>query len=224
MAYNSNHMEGSTLSADQTRQIYEDGSLSPDSPGRIVVDDAIETRNHFVAFNYMLDHVDDPVDAALVCRLHVLLKRGTSQERDPLRNVGGYKTVDNEIAQQLGVTSVRTVPAANVADMMGRVYDAYRRLDDDPLRIAMAHWMFENIHPFMDGNGRTGRQLLNFMLIEHGYRPVAIKHDAGRAYARSLEAWQVDGDPTSFCSIFLDCVQHEERAIIDLVEGLRRKP
>ena len=84
--------------------------------------------------------------------------------------------------------------------------------------------MFENIHPFMDGNGRTGRQLLNFMLLKHGYRPVAIKYDAKRDYARSLEAWQVDGDPVAFCSVFLDCVEQEEHAFIDLVEGLRRKP
>ena len=63
--------------------------------------------------------------------------------------------------------------------------------------------MFENIHSFMDGNGRTGRQLLNFMLLRNGYRPVAIEYDAGRAYAASgLEAWQVDGKPDSFCSHF----------------------
>jgi hypothetical protein len=84
--------------------------------------------------------------------------------------------------------------------------------------------MFENIHPFMDGNGRTGRQLLNFMLLKHGYRPVAIKYDAKRDYARSLETWQVDGDPVAFCSVFLDCVEQEEHAFIDLVEGLRRTP
>jgi hypothetical protein len=84
--------------------------------------------------------------------------------------------------------------------------------------------MFENIHPFMDGNGRTGRQLLNFMLLKHGYRPVAIKYDAKRDYARSLETWQVDGDPVAFCSVFLDCVEQEEHAFIELVEGLRRKP
>ena len=92
------------------------------------------------------------------------------------------------------------------------------------LRTAGFHAMFENIHPFMDGNGRTGRQLLNFMLLKHGYRPVAIKYDAKRDYARSLETWQVDGDPVAFCSVFLDCVEQEEHAFIDLVEGLRRKP
>lgn len=72
-----------------------------------------------------------------------------------------------------------------------------------------------------DGNGRTGRQLLNFVLLRNDYRPVAIKYDAGRSYARGLEAWQVDGKPDSFCSIFLDCVEQEEQTLVDLIERLR---
>ena len=84
--------------------------------------------------------------------------------------------------------------------------------------------MFENIHPFMDSNGRTGCQLLNFVLLRNGYRPAAIKYDAGRAYARGLESWQVGSKTDSFCSIFLDCVEQEERTFIDLVERLRHDP
>ena len=99
MAYNSNHMEGSTLTPEQTRQIYDTGRLLADADEQIRLDDAIETRNHFTAFNYVIDHADDPVDAGYVCRLHALLKRGTSQDGDPGFNVGGYKTRDNAIVQ-----------------------------------------------------------------------------------------------------------------------------
>ena len=73
MAYNSNHMEGSTLTPEQTRQIYDTGRLLADADEQIRLDDAIETRNHFTAFNYVIDHADDPVDAGYVCRLHALL-------------------------------------------------------------------------------------------------------------------------------------------------------
>ena len=76
------------------------------------------------------------------------------------------------------------------------------------------HAMFENIHPFMDSNGRTGCQLLNFVLLRNGYRPAAI-------YARGLESWQVGSKTDSFCSIFLDCVEQEEQTLVDLIERLR---
>ena len=160
MAYNSNHMEGSTLTPEQTRQIYDTGRLLADADEQIRLDDAIETRNHFTAFNYVIDHADDPVDAGYVCRLHALLKRGTSQDGDPGFNVGGYKTRDNAIVQRMGVAMVRTVPAGDVPGMMERVYAAYAGLSDDPVRIAMCHWMFERVHPFSDGNGRVGRLVM----------------------------------------------------------------
>lgn len=77
-------------------------------------------------------------------------------------------------------------------------------------------------HPsVMDSNGRTGCQLLNFVLLRNGYRPAAIKYDAGRAYARGLESWQVGSKTDSFCSIFLDCVEQEEQTLVDLIERLR---
>lgn len=126
---------------------------------------------------------------------------------------------------RITATRVKTADPLEIRDDLESLIDVLCNSGVHPLLKAVAfHTMFENIHPFMDGNGRTGRQLLNFILLGHGYRPVAIKYDAGRAYARSLEAWQVDGDPTVFCSIFLDCVEQEERAFINLVEGLRREP
>ena len=126
---------------------------------------------------------------------------------------------------RITATRVKTADPLEIHDDLQALIDGLNGSDAHPLLKAAAfHTMFENIHPFMDGNGRTGRQLLNLMLLENGYRPVAIKHDAGRVYARGLESWQVDGDSEPFCSILFDCVEQEERTFIDLVERLRHDP
>ena len=123
---------------------------------------------------------------------------------------------------RITATRVKTADPLEIRDDLQVLVDVLNGSGAHPLlKAAGFHAMFENIHSFMDGNGRTGRQLLNFMLLRNGYRPVAIEYDAGRAYARGLEAWQVDGKPDSFCSIFLDCVEQEEQALVDLVERLR---
>lgn len=108
---------------------------------------------------------------------------------------------------------------------MEALVDAVNGSKDHPILKAVGfHAMFENIHPFTDGNGRTGRQILNLMLMAAGYRPVAIKHDAGRSYGKSLEAWQVDGDPKPFISQLVQCVDQEERAVAEIVGRLRENP
>lgn len=199
MSFNSNHMEGSTLSAEQTAQIYESGEfLSHDGGERIRIDDAVETANHFEAFNYILDHADDPVDKRLVCDLHAILKRGTSDARASWKNVGGYKTRDNEITQMLGVNTGVTAPAAMVADFMDEVYEACARLDDDPVRIARCHWMFEKIHPFSDGNGRIGRLIMVKECLRLDTIPPLIRDEHRSQYVQGLDrfpeepVWLVD--------------------------------
>lgn len=96
-AWNSNHMEGSTLTLKQTAQIFNTGTFTMDGTERVSIDDAIETRNHFIAFRWILDHADEPVGKDLVCRLHAILKNGTRQADEPVYNVGGYKTEPNII-------------------------------------------------------------------------------------------------------------------------------
>ena len=177
------------------------------------LDDAIETRNHFTAFNYVIDHADDPVDAGYVCRLHALLKRGTSQDGDPGFNVGGYKTRDNAIVQRMGVAMVRTVPAGDVPGMMERVYAAYAGLSDDPVRIAMCHWMFERVHPFSDGNGRVGRLVMFKECLRLDTVPPLVRDENRNMYVRGLDefpgqpGWLVDtllAERDSYLSSFIE--------------------
>lgn len=122
-------------------------------------------------------------------------------------------------------TRVKTADSLEIYEDMEALVDAVNGSKDHPiLKAAGFHAMFENIHPFTDGNGRTGRQILNLMLMAAGYRPVAIKHDAGRSYGKSLEAWQVDGDPKPFISQLVQCVDQEERAVAEIVGRLRENP
>lgn len=122
-------------------------------------------------------------------------------------------------------TRVKTADPLEIYEDMEALVDAVNGSKDHPiLKAAGFHAMFENIHPFTDGNGRTGRQILNLMLMAAGYRPVAIKHDAGRSYGKSLEAWQVDGDPKPFISQLVQCVDQEERAVAEIVGRLRENP
>lgn len=170
--------------------------------------------------------LDSSVAVALVLILVAAsnLANTMSAQLDFVNQAGGTFRPYGYLAR-ITATRVKTADPLEIRDDLRALIDGLDASGAHPLlRTAGFHAMFENIHPFMDGNGRTGRQLLNFMLLKHGYRPVAIKYDAKRDYARSLETWQVDGDPVAFCSVFLDCVEQEEHAFIDLVEGLRRKP
>lgn len=195
-AYNSNHMEGSTLTPEQTAQLFDTGALLPDSSGdQIRLDDVMETSNHFRAFNWILDHVDEPVDKRMVCELHAILKHGTLQERNPDRNVGGWKILPNVIGQLEGT---RTVLPKDVPAAMDEVFRLLRDLRDDPYEIAKAHWMFETTHPFSDGNGRIGRLILFKELLRLDAIPPLIRDENRNYYTRGLKlfggepSWLVD--------------------------------
>ena len=124
-AWNSNHMEGSTLTAKQTAQLFATGTYTTDGSEQVNPDDALETRNHFAAFRWILDHADEPVDRDMVCHLHAILKQGTRQVSDSLFNVGGYKTRPNFIGNP--VTPTRTALPQDVPEFMDRLFDMWAR-------------------------------------------------------------------------------------------------
>lgn len=189
-AYNSNHMEGSTLSLEQTSQLYDTGALLADGAGdRIRADDVVGTRSHFRAFSWILDHADEPVDRAMVCALHAMLGRGTGREFDPDRNVGGYKVLPNVVSQVMGV---HTVLPADVPRAMGRVFALYRGLRDDPYGMALAHWMFETTHPFSDGNGRVGRLVMFKELLRLDAMSVIVRDADRNLYVRGLDMFDTE--------------------------------
>ena len=131
-AWNSNHMEGSTLTAKQTAQLFATGTYTTDGSEQVNPDDALETRNHFAAFRWILDHADEPVDRDMVCHLHAILKQGTRQVSDSLFNVGGYKTRPNFIGNP--VTPTRTALPQDVPEFMDRLFDMCTKLRTSHIR------------------------------------------------------------------------------------------
>ena len=131
-AWNSNHMEGSTLTAKQTAQLFATSTYTTDGSEQVNPDDALETRNHFAAFRWILDHADEPVDRDMVCHLHAILKQGTRQVSDSLFNVGGYKTRPNFIGNP--VTPTGTALPQDVPEFMDRLFDMCTKLRMNRIR------------------------------------------------------------------------------------------
>ncbi|MDU3370932.1 MAG: Fic family protein [Bifidobacterium breve] len=214
--YNSNAIEGSTLTLEDTSLVLEGEFVPSDSPARYV----FAARGVADGMAYVREYAKEgrKLNEELIRRLHEV----TALDLQPFTR-GTFRPYG--YLARITATRVKTADPLEIRDDLQVLVDVLNGSGAHPLlKAAGFHAMFENIHPFMDGNGRTGRQLLNFMLLKHGYRPVAIKYDAKRDYARGLEAWQVDGDSAAFCSVFLDCVEQEEQSFIELVEGLRRGP
>lgn len=205
--------QGSTLTLEDTSLVLEGEFVPSDSPARYV----FAARGVADGMAYVREYAKEgrKLNEELIRRLHEV----TALDLQPFAR-GTFRPYG--YLARITATRVKTADPLEIRDDLQVLVDVLNGSGAHPLlKAAGFHAMFENIHSFMDGNGRTGRQLLNFMLLRNGYRPVAIEYDAGRAYARGLEAWQVDGKPDSFCSIFLDCVEQEEQTLVDLVERLR---
>lgn len=211
--YNSNAIEGSTLTLEDTELVLEGEFVPTDSPARYIF--AARGVADGMAYAERFAEEERTLSVEMIQKLHEV----TALDMQPALR-GRFRPYGFQA--RITATRVKTADPLEIYEDMEALVDAVNGSKDHPiLKAAGFHAMFENIHPFMDGNGRTGRQLLNFVLLRNGYRPVAIKYDAGRSYARGLEAWQVDGKPDSFCSIFLDCVEQEEQTLVDLIERLR---
>ena len=183
LTYNSNHIEGSRLSMDQTRLIFETATVGVEGE-TLRVDDIVETSNHFRAIDYIIRNADALVTEGMIKELHRILKTGTTDASKDWFRVGEYKLLPNEVAGR------RTSLPEKVAQDMGcllREYGPHREhtLDD----LMDFHVRFEHIHPFQDGNGRVGRLVLFKECLANDIVPFIISDDMKAFYYRGLSEW-----------------------------------
>ena len=183
LTYNSNHIEGSRLTHDQTRYIFETNTIGITDES-VNVDDIIETTNHFRCIDLIIDRADERLSESFVKELHRVLKSGTSDSRREWSAVGEYKRLPNEVGGN------DTTPPEEVQREMQallREYNAKRTksLDD----IIDLHHRFECIHPFQDGNGRVGRLIMFKECLAHGHVPFIITDELKMFYYRGLQHW-----------------------------------
>ncbi|WP_124061204.1 DNA-binding protein [Gordonibacter sp. Marseille-P4307] len=194
LTYNSNHMEGSRLSMDQTRFIFETSTIGFEGES-IKVDDVIEAANHFHCIDCVLENAQKPLSERLIKELHRTLKDGTSDSRLPWFAVGDYKTLPNEVAN---MTTTRPEGVAGEIGELLREYDpkAAHTLE----QIIELHVKFERIHPFQDGNGRVGRLIMLKECLASNVVPFVIADSMKAYYYRGLSEWnQERGYLTETC-------------------------
>lgn len=184
LTYNSNHMEGSRLTHEQTRFIYETNSIGITEES-VNVDDVIETTNHFRCIDYVIEKACEPLTQAFILELHRILKTGTSDSRLEWFAVGAYKKIPNEVGGN------ETTPPKEVANAMARLLEEYHGISPKKLKdLIDFHVKFERIHPFQDGNGRIGRLILFKECLKCGFVPFIIQDDLKMFYYRGLSQWE----------------------------------
>lgn len=183
LTYNSNRIEGSKLTHDQTRYIFETNTIGA-SKESVNVDDIIETTNHFRCIDLIIDKATAKLTESFIKQLHFLLKSGTSDSSKDWFNVGEYKKLPNEVGGN------ETCPPKQVATKMKELLSNYHSIEKKTFEdIVDFHYQFEIIHPFQDGNGRVGRLILFKECLANNIVPFIIDEDLKLFYYRGLQEW-----------------------------------
>lgn len=186
LTYNSNHIEGSRLSREQTRFIFETNTIGIEKQA-VNVDDVVETANHFRCIDMVIDDANRVLSQAMMKRLHEILKSGTSDSRQDWFAVGEYKKLPNEVGGQ------ETAAPEDVENRMRALLNAYNAKTRKTLRDLLDfHVQFESIHPFQDGNGRVGRLILFKECLKNNIVPFIITDDLKMFYYRGIREWKTE--------------------------------
>ena len=194
LTYNSNHIEGSRLTHEQTRYIFETNTIGATQEA-VSVDDIVETVNHFRCIDLIIDQAEEPLSEPFVKRLHAILKTGTSDSRREWFAVGDYKRLPNEVGGE------STCEPEHVHECMSKLIDTYNSKSGHTLEdILDFHVRFEKIHPFQDGNGRVGRLVMFKECLGNDIVPFIITDELKMFYYRGLREWgHIDGYLTDTC-------------------------
>ena len=183
LTFNSNHIEGSRLTHDQTRYIFETKTVGA-AGGSLPLDDIVETANHFRCIDLVIDGAKSRLTESFVKQLHLVLKNGTSDSRKTWFKVGGYKLLPNEVG------GLPTTAPEEVSVAMKRLLASYKAVKEVDLdHILNFHVEFERIHPFQDGNGRIGRLILFKECLRHNIIPFIITEELKYFYYRGIAEW-----------------------------------
>jgi len=182
LTYNSNKIEGSKLTEEQTRYIFETRTIGFKDQEAVPVDDIIETSNHFLAFDFLLDSIEMPLSNVIIKEFHRILKTSTSDASKEWFKIGEWKKLPNEIG------GMETSLPQNVETDMLKLNDWYNSLPEIVFEnIVEYHYLFEKIHPFQDGNGRVGRLILFRECLRNNIIPFIIDDNYKQFYYRGLK-------------------------------------
>lgn len=186
LTYNSNHIEGSNLTHDQTRYIFETKTLGVTDKA-VKVDDIVETVNHFRCIDLIIEGAHTKLTESFIKQLHFILKSGTTDSQKSWFKVGDYKMLENEVG---GSETTKPVEVAGAIKSLLKEYNSKTKITFDD--ILDFHVRFESIHPFQDGNGRVGRLIMFKECLKHNIVPFIITEELKMYYYRGIKNWKTE--------------------------------
>lgn len=184
LTYNSNHIEGSKLTHDQTRYIFETKTLGVTDKA-VKVDDIVETVNHFRCIDLIIEGANTKLTESFIKQLHFILKSGTTDSQKSWFRVGDYKQLENEVG---GSETTKPAEVAGAIKALLKEYNSKSKITFDD--ILDFHVRFESIHPFQDGNGRVGRLIMFKECLKHNIVPFIITEELKMYYYRGIKNWK----------------------------------
>lgn len=208
-AYNTNHIEGSTITPDETESIYDTGTILTSSNKVLVLKDATETKNHFTLFKYMLDTLEEPLTEELIKKYHFILKNGTLTDSEKeWFNIGEYKKLKNYVG-----SIITSTPQATAKDMK-ELLNWYNKITKHKLEdIIEFHVKFETIHPFQDGNGRVGRMIIFRECLANDIMPFYIEDRNKNFYIRGMKEYQINNEKNYLIDTCLNSQDNYEKLV-----------